>query len=122
VEKRILIVDGDLNYRGLVAGLIRRLSYATLEAAAGEAAIDFALAEAPDLVLASVELPRMNGIELTIRLKQNPKTSYLPVILYSAADHKAAALKAGAALFITKPLSFFEDLKQAIEDALKSHP
>ncbi|MGH7766958.1 MAG: response regulator [Candidatus Binatia bacterium] len=121
--KKILIVDNDQNYGVLIAALIRRMGYATLEATSGEGAIDTALAEEPDLVVTNAELPHMNGIELTLRLKRSPKTSSAPVIVYSGvADHKDAALKAGASLFLTKPLSFFEDLKNAIEDVLKTRP
>jgi CheY-like chemotaxis protein len=123
MPKKILLVDDDQNYRVLIAGLVRRMGYGALEATSGEQAIDVALAEEPDLVVTSVELPAMNGIELTLRLKQNQKTSYIPIVAYSGdPNHKNAALKSGAALFLTKPLSFFDELKNAITDALKTRP
>jgi CheY-like chemotaxis protein len=123
MPKKILLIDDDQNYRLQIAGLIQSMSYAALEAASGEQALDVALAEEPDLIVTSVELPSMNGIELTMRLKQNSKTSYILVIAYSSdPNHGSAALKAGAALFLAKAPSFFDELKNAIANALKARP
>ncbi|HEY2986133.1 MAG TPA: response regulator [Candidatus Binatia bacterium] len=120
MAKTILIVDDDGNSRRIVAGLNKRLGYEILEAEGSEEAAAAALSEGPDLIVACVELPRMNGIELTIRLKQNPKTSFIPVILYSGrSDLTTAAVKAGATAFLSKPITF-KLLKKAIDGALKT--
>jgi len=117
---RILIVDDDENSRAMIVRWLHRIGHGTLETATGEAAVDLVFLEEPELVVARVELPRMNGIELTIRLKQNPRTGYVPVILYSAASRRReAALKAGAFTWMNNPPSF-EELAAAVAAALKA--
>jgi len=122
MSQRILIVDDDENSRAMIVRWLHRMGHGTHETATGEAALDMVLMEEPELVVARVELPRMNGIELTIRLKQNPKTAYVPVVLYSAArERKDAALKAGAFRWMYHPASF-EELAAAVAAALKTKP
>lgn len=120
MPQRVLIVDDDENSRAMIVRWLQRMGHGTLEAASGEAALDVVLIEEPELVVARVELPRMNGIELTIRLKQNPKTAYVPVVLYSpASERKHAALKAGAFTWMNYPASF-DELTAAVAAALKN--
>lgn len=74
------------------------------------------------LIVPAFQLPKMNGIELTLRLKQNPKTSSIRVVIY-ADDFagKDAAIKAGAAMVVKKTKSM-RQIKQAIQSALAGHP
>ena len=98
------------------------MNYDTLQAESGEKAIDVAISEGPDLILMTIKLPTMTGIEATIKLKQNPKTSSIPVIVQSDQPvHKTDAIKAGATGFLLKPTSA-EDLKIAIGDVFKPKP
>jgi CheY-like chemotaxis protein len=120
MSHRILVVDDDQNSRAMTVRWLHRMGHGTLETATAEAALDIVFMEEPELVLARVELPRMNGLELTIRLKQNPKTAYVPIVLYSAAsERKDAALKAGAFTWMNYPASFAE-LAAAVAAALKT--
>ena len=62
----------------------------------------------PDLVLADLEMPRMNGIELTAHLRANAKTTDVPVIMVtsrSTAKHREQAEAAGVNVYLTKPYS-----------------
>ena len=96
--------------------------YEIREAKDGEEAFDRVLSEEPDAPVTSLELTRMNRIELTIRLKQNPKTSSIDVILYSDQPNaKPAAVKAGASAFLSKPVTFGA-LKKAVDGALTTNP
>lgn len=123
MAKKILIVENDPAYRGALGRLVGRLGYEPVEAASGEEAIDRALAAEPELILINVELPHMSGIELTIRLKQNPKALYIPVVVYysDGLETRETAMKAGASLVIEQPQSYGA-LKRAFDIVLKPLP
>lgn len=119
VAKKILIVENDADCRRALGRLVRRLGYESVDAVSGEEAIEQALVAEPELILINLSLPCMSGIELTLRLKQNPKALYIPVIVYSdGTDTREAAVKAGAALVIDRPRTYGA-LKKAVGIVLK---
>lgn len=85
----------------------------------------------PDVVLVDYYMPEMNGNDFCVRIKNNPETSFIPVILITAANTtsklRASALESGADAFVTKPIDEVElvaELKAMIrikkaEDSLK---
>lgn len=101
---KILIVEDHPDSRDLLRIQIEYLGYKVIEALSGEEAPEKALVESPDLIIMDIMLPGMNGIEATIALKQNPKTSRIPVIGHSAwQENKDKALAAGMVEFLPKP-------------------
>jgi CheY-like chemotaxis protein len=103
---RILVVKDHRDSRELLAFMLRSMGYEVIEAANGQEAIEKAGAEEPDLVIMDLGLPGINGIEATVKLKQDPKTAHIPVIAHSAwseEQYRAAALRAGMVEFLTKP-------------------
>ena len=104
--QRILIADDDPEIRGMLRALLRRNGYAVLEARNGLETYDLAKQEQPDLVLVDWVMPLLEGLETTKRLKADPQTARIPVIMVtgqSRVDDKVMGLEAGAQDFVTKP-------------------
>jgi CheY-like chemotaxis protein len=105
--KKILLVEDNNDVRELLALFMRRLGYKVFEAATGLEAIDLASTVQPDLIMMDLRLPEMNGAESTARLKANPSTRDIPVLVvtaYGAGIDTRRALAAGAAEILHKPL------------------
>ncbi len=104
---RILVVDDiEANVRLLQAKLQAEY-YDVLTAPNGPAALKAAAEEAPDLVLLDVMMPGMDGFEVCRRLKDEPSTRHIPIVLVTALDGRGdriTGLEAGADEFLTKPI------------------
>ena len=85
--------------------------YDVLPASDGDVAMSLVEHESPDLVLTDINMPSLNGIELCRRLKENPATRLIPVMLLTGLDGRAerlAGIDAGADDFLTKPVNTSE--------------
>src|SRR5262249_60141563 len=82
--KKILIADENNACRQSLGGLIKGLGHEVIEAATGQEAIDKASSMHPDLIMMDLRLPGMNGDEATARLKKNPSTRNIPVLISNA--------------------------------------
>ena len=104
---RILVVDDiEANVRLLEAKLTAEY-YDVMTAYDGPTAIAMAAAETPDIVLLDVMMPGMDGFEVCRRLKDDPATRHIPVVLITALDGRGdriAGLEAGADEFLNKPI------------------
>ena len=103
----ILIVDDDQKNRRLLELMLTQANYRLACAASGAAAFAQIEKQLPDLIVLDVMMPVMDGNEVAIRLKLNPGTKNIPIIMVTAlSDHDArmVALRAGAADFLTKPV------------------
>ena len=107
MSARILVVDDiEANVRLLEAKLTAEY-YEVLTAHDGPTALALAAAEKPDIVLLDVMMPGMDGFQVCRRLKDDPETRHVPVVLVTALDGRAdriAGLEAGADEFLTKPI------------------
>jgi signal transduction histidine kinase len=102
---RILFADDNADLRQYVQRLLGK-SYEVHLAADGETALTAALRQPPDLVLADVMMPRLDGFELLQRLRRDPRTRDVPVILLSARageETRVEGLAAGANDYVIKP-------------------
>src|SRR5690606_7333362 len=106
MPERILIVDDDLDSLKLIGLMLQRQGYEILVANSGGQALGKALHEQPDLVILDIMMPDMDGYEVCRRLRQNPATEPIPIIMFtakSAVDDKVAGFEAGADDYLTKP-------------------
>lgn len=104
---RILIVDDVATNRIVMKVKLTAACYSVLQADCGAAALDLARAELPDLILLDVMMPDMTGVEVCRRLKADPATADIPIILITALSDRAnkmAGLQGGADDFLTKPV------------------
>jgi len=122
-KKRILIVEDNADSRELLALMLRRSGYDIAEATTGLAAIDQARATHPDLVIMDLGLPGITGDEATGRLKADPYTRDIPVIVNTAFPKGAPlverAMAAGAAEILYKPTNL-KNLEEVVRRYLSS--
>ena len=105
-----LVVDDSLSARRALAQVMTDAGYEVREARDGHEAVQIVQGRRPEVVLADMEMPRMNGIELTSHLRARPETMDLPVIMItsrSTAKHRHQAEEAGVNVYLTKP--FLDD-------------
>ncbi|GMT99984.1 hypothetical protein KH5H1_41040 [Corallococcus caeni] len=118
-RRRILVVDDSPLTRELVANLLEAVGYDTLRAADGPSALDLLDQAGPhvELVVTDLEMPEMDGVELTRRLKADPARGRLPVVILTTrggeAD-RARGLAAGADGYITKGDLVRQDLVDVV--------
>lgn len=106
----VLAVDDSLSARRSLAQFAQDAGFEVRTARDGLEAIEIINGKQPDLVLADLEMPRMNGLELTAHLRANQATHELPVIMItsrSTEKHRREAETAGVNVYLTKP--FVED-------------
>lgn len=106
VAKILLVEDDEMNRDMLSRRLIKR-GYEVVIATDGQAGVDLAGAEQPDLILMDMSLPVMNGLEATRQVKAAPGTRAIPIIALTAnalVEDREKALAAGCDDFDTKPV------------------
>lgn len=110
---RLLVIDDDRAGRSLLATTLRAAGYQVAEAQDAFQALDLVRQSPPDVILLDVMLPGMDGLELCRRLKQDPATSHLPVLILTALtsrEEKLMGIRAGANDFLVKPIDLEEVL------------
>ena len=108
MSKRILAVDDEPHILKLVSFSLRAKGFDVLEATDGLSAIEIAEAEQPDLILMDVMMPALDGYEACRRIKANPKTAHIPVVMLTAKTQVAeqkTGLDAGALDYVCKPFT-----------------
>ncbi|WP_417587854.1 diguanylate cyclase [Pararhodobacter oceanensis] len=104
----ILIVDDLATNRIILKVKLNAACYETQQAADGETALALARETQPKLILLDMMLPDLSGIEVCRRLRADPATQHIPVVIITAStdrDSRLQALAAGADEFLTKPLN-----------------
>ena len=102
----ILIADDDANIRRLLLALLGRRGFRATAVGNGADACERAAAEHPDLILLDYRMPILDGRETAERLRSDPRTRDIPIIMVTAqsgTEEKVAALEAGAQDYMTKP-------------------
>ena len=105
---KILVVDDTPHNVKLLADLLSVKGYAVATAASGPEALEQVQKEQPDLVLLDVVMPGMSGYEVCKKIRENPSTAILPVVMVTALDpsqERIKGLDAGADDFLTKPIN-----------------
>jgi class 3 adenylate cyclase len=105
---KILVVDDNPKNVKLLADVLTVKGYAATTASSGAEALAKVEAEKPDLVLLDVVMPEMSGYEVCRRIRENPATRMLPVVMVTALDpseERIKGIEAGADDFLTKPIN-----------------
>ena len=119
---RILLVEDNEMNRDMLSRRLERKGFEVMIAIDGQAGVNMASSEAPDLVLMDLSLPVIDGWEATRQIKANPATQSIPVIALTAhamAGDEEKALQAGCDDYDTKPVNF-QRLLEKIETLLKA--
>jgi two-component system cell cycle response regulator DivK len=109
--KKVLVVEDNQDNREMVVKVLKHNGYRVIEAVNGEEAVKRAKAEKPDLILLDLYIPKMDGYEVTRRLKRDQGLQYIPIIALTAHAMKGdreKALAAGCDGYIAKPINVRE--------------
>jgi len=113
---KILVCEDQDSIRRMIEALVQARGYQVTAVASGAKALDVALTSPPDLVLLDLMLPgQYDGFEVCRRLRADPTTRAIPVVIISALDDddsRARATQAGATAYYTKPFSPIALLKE----------
>jgi DNA-binding response OmpR family regulator len=116
----VLVADDDPDILTLIALRLERSGFDVVVARDGEQALATALEREPDIALLDVTMPKLDGYEVTARLRDNQATRQMPVILLTARVQEAdiaRGLEAGADDYVKKPFST-QELRDRIQAAL----
>ena len=105
--KKILLVEDNPVNRRLAGFLLRSQGYEVVEATNAAEALQILAKDPPDLIVMDIQLPEMDGLEATTKLKAEPTTAKIPVIAvtsYAMAGDRERALAAGCSGYVTKPI------------------
>lgn len=104
-KRKVLLVEDDENTRMVLALLLQKEFFEVIEAANGREALNLMFNDLPDIILSDVMMPDIDGVQLVQRLKGDPRTREIPVIMLTANDSEENELKllaSGADDFVSK--------------------
>jgi len=113
IPARILVVDDRAENRELLQASLEQAEYTVLTAASGEEALAAVAGHRPDLILLDLMMPGLDGYEVCRRLKADPETAFIPLIVVTALQdlaHRLRGIELGADEFLTKPFNTTEVL------------
>ncbi len=108
MSARVLVVDDILPNVKLLEARLNSEYYDVLIATSGQEALEKAENESPDIILLDIMMPGMDGFEVCRRIKDNPKTTHIPVVMVTALtenEDRVRGLEAGADDFLSKPIN-----------------
>lgn len=120
---KILIVDDEPALRFLIASSLEDEGYNLTEAADGQQALELVQADRPDLIILDVMMPGLTGYEVCTRLKQDPATKDIIVLMLTAKaqeQDRMQSRQAGADYYLRKPFSPLE-LSDVVASLLQSY-
>lgn len=122
LHQSVLIVDDESMARTLLRLMLVRAGFNVSEAEDGYDALEKIRKNRPDIILLDVMMPGMDGFAVCEKLRGNPETLSLPIIMLSAKtdlDSINKGLRAGATVYLTKPISP-EDLTRHVREVLEN--
>ena len=106
--KRILVVEDNETNMYLIRFMLEKSGYEVIEAREGAVGVELAVKEKPDLVIMDIQLPDIDGLEATKRIRASEADSDIPIIAitsFAMAGDKERALAAGCTGYIEKPIN-----------------
>jgi DNA-binding NarL/FixJ family response regulator len=119
--KRLLLIDDDPNLILLVKDYLEFRGYEVVTAENGREALEVLDLEMPDLIICDVMMPEMDGYTFVKHVREEPRTSWIPVLFLSAkgqSQDKVKGLNTGADVYMVKPFEP-EELVAQVESSLK---
>ncbi|MCI5144279.1 MAG: response regulator [Candidatus Electrothrix sp. AR3] len=116
MAKKLLIVDDSPTELKLIIDVFNTPEYEIITASDGEAGVEKAEAEKPDLIILDVVMPKMNGFQACRKIKSTPDLQDIPVILLTSKNQKSDEFwgkKQGADVYLTKPFNI-DELMEAV--------
>jgi CheY-like chemotaxis protein len=112
MPKKILVVEDDFDTRYVLSLILRTEGYEVITAADGQCALTVATDQRPDLIITDINMPRLNGVELTKQMKLKEETASIPILAITAYGPMTMknAISAGASACARKPIVFAEFL------------
>lgn len=107
----VLVVDDNRQNLELILAYLEDIDCRTLSAEGGQQALEMVENELPDLVLLDVMMPKISGFEVCRKIKNNPKTEHIPVIMVTALNEIGdieKAINSGTDDFLSKPVNKWE--------------
>ena len=101
-----MVVDDSLTVRKITSRMLAREGFKVMLAKDGVDALEVLTGEIPDVMLLDIEMPRMDGFELTRNMKADPRLANIPIIMITsrtAEKHRARARDLGVDLYLGKP-------------------
>jgi len=120
-HRRLLLIDDDPNLILLVKDYLEFRGYDVITAENGREALEVLEQETPDMIICDVMMPEMDGYSLVSAIRQDPKTSWIPVLFLSAkgqSQDRVKGLNIGADVYMVKPFEP-EELVAQVESSLK---
>jgi chemotaxis protein histidine kinase CheA/ActR/RegA family two-component response regulator len=105
-RSRVLVVDDSMSVRRSVASLLEDQGYDVIQARDGLEAVKSMEIARPDVLITDLEMPNMNGLELTAHVRARPELANLAVIMITSRSmdkHRRQAMSAGVSVYLTKP-------------------
>ena len=106
MSEKILIIDDDIDTLRLVGLVLQKEGYQIITANNGKQGLLKMSEETPDLILLDIMMPEMDGYEVARRLRKNPKTAEIPILMFTAKsqiEDKVTGFESGADDYLTKP-------------------
>jgi len=107
-QKKILLVEDNEFNRKIVRDLLAKQPYDLLEAHDGEAGVEAARRDKPDVIVMDVQLPKLSGLDATRAIRAEPETANIPIIVvtsFALSGDDEKAMDAGASAYLAKPYS-----------------
>ena len=120
-KKRIVVVEDNETNMYLINFILEKNDYEVIKAPSGEEAIELVAKEKPDLVIMDIDLPGIDGLETTRRIRQSEADGNIPIVAltsYAMTGDREKALDAGCTGYIEKPINP-EAFMSQIEEYLK---
>ncbi len=108
MKEKILIVEDNPESMRLLEMVLRAKNYTLLMATDGEEALDIAMREQPDLIIMDIQLPKMNGLEMTRKLRETPAFNHTPIIAitaYAMRGDRERVIESGCDAYLSKPIN-----------------
>ncbi len=122
---KILFIEDEPALQETLGDFLGEQGHAVLSALDGEAGLEMVRRERPDLVLLDLILPRLHGIELLERMRQDPATAGTPVIILTnleSAEEVRRAIELGAKAYLVKTNYTLDEVLEKIQSVLGEQP